>query len=209
MRIAQETALEMEERFRRHHDFWQEDVSQAEEDVLTSRKCGRIQNEEGWSERLRAVLKGRWKLKKEDEDELKTWQAKAYRKDEARKEGKSEKEVEERTRALTGKRRREWRLEVTRYKKWKQDPYYMVTKLLYSKKRTADGGRDFKRKVERLGEEVVVKKFKLDYPSLEYCIEEGLEQLCSRHDPNPHGNLVPKLATSREAGCGAKRTKLN
>jgi len=60
-----------------------------------------------------------------------------------------------------------------------------------------------------LGEEVVVKKIKLDHPSLECCIDEGLEQLCSHHDQTPPGDSVPKLATGREAGCRAKRTKLN
>jgi len=46
-----------------------------------------VQKEEDWSERLSAVLKGRWRLKKEKEDELKTWEAKAFMKDEALKEG--------------------------------------------------------------------------------------------------------------------------
>jgi len=105
----------------------------------------------------------------------------------------------------------------------------MVTNMLYASRRTADGGRDMKRKVERLGEEVFIKDFKLKYPSLEEYIEKGLGILCDRYNDQNHpgnvvpkqetavtvpslgspGNLVPKLVTGREAGDRAKRTKLN
>jgi len=66
------------------------------------------------------------RLKGEEEDELKAWEAKASIKVEANREGR--RGIEERARTLTGKRRRarEWRLQVARYKKWRQHKFHMT-----------------------------------------------------------------------------------
>jgi len=57
----------------------------------------------------------------------------------------------------------------------------MLVKLLYSNRKTPDGGRNLKRKVEMIGGEEVVKKFKLDNPSLLEYVESGLDVLCENN----------------------------
>jgi len=154
--------------------------------LKSNKDKGCLDNNREWTSRLRAVWQGNWRLKDSQECELETWEAKAVIKDAADKEGKSEEEIKKRCRLLVGKRKRDWKAEVRKYKKWKHDPYNMVVELLYAAKRTQDGGRNLIRKVEKMGAETVVENFKLNYPSLEIYIEEGLARVCGPvQDPTP------------------------
>jgi len=69
MRIAQEVALLIEERFRRHYELWI-----GEEERMAGKGTNNGKGKDQWTERMRTVLLGKWKLKKEEEDELVSWE---------------------------------------------------------------------------------------------------------------------------------------
>ena len=102
--------------------------------------------------------------------------------------------------ASVGKRKAEWGAEMRKYKRWKEDPYGMLTKDLYASKRQQDGSRRLKRKIERQGAENYVNKLKTACPALEDLIEGALQKLCGPPlTGGTSGNKVPNASDPPES----------
>jgi len=195
MEIVQQVSLTIIKRVTFNRKIWMDNLNEPEKDTGKRRDLSFLGENVQNTDRRWIIKKEAWNLGKNWEKDYETWEGKAVIHDWARARNISEEEVKKEVFALTGKRKAEWNLDLRRYKAWKSSPYDQVVKLLYAGKRTKDGGRNLKRKIENEGEEGYVKHFKLEHPALESLIEECLQELCGPPPGGVLGTKFPVLAT--------------
>jgi len=205
MEIVQQNSLIIMKRFSYNREVWVKNMTVAEEETgrrqgLDSLDCELERTDRRW------ILKNAtWNQGNSVAKVCDSWEGKAVISDRAKAGGCTEEEIRKQVSKLTGKRKAEWNLDLREYKAWEKDLYWynQVVSLLYASKRTRDGGRNLKRKIEREGEEAFIKRYKQDR-ALQHLIDAGLNRLCGPEESNRPGGQLGLLCDPQRGIPGNK-----
>jgi len=179
MKIKQEFAQNMCERFRCNKEIWLRDIQQEERDIMTAiitegEDTDLIRNLTG---RPRVIHLMDWKGRGSDEIALlNTKEGRAAITDMALEMAKTEDEIRTLVKTYTGRNKRKWLGLIREEKRWIEDPREMTARLLYTRP-NREGRRNLKRSVEKVGWERVVEDYKAKFPARENLLEKEVEKL--------------------------------